>query len=156
MQVNTSAVSGLYEFGPFRLDPAKRVLLRDGDPVPLTPKVFDTLLVLVQNSGQPISRDELMQAVWPDSFVEEGNLTQNISVLRKALGNRNRYIVTIPGRGYQFVEPVLEIEGKEGGPAEQASFAPSARQNDMRGSLYRSPKWGLLLLALLVIAIATA
>jgi len=88
MQVNTSAVSGLYEFGPFRLDPAKRVLLRDGEPVPLTPKAFETLLVLVQNNGQPISRDDLMQAVWPDSFVEEGNLTQNIFVLRKALGGR--------------------------------------------------------------------
>jgi DNA-binding winged helix-turn-helix (wHTH) protein len=67
-----------YEFGPFRVDPSQRVLLRDGRPVPLQPKAFETLLVLVQNSEKPLLKDELMKALWPDSFVEESNLAQNI------------------------------------------------------------------------------
>lgn len=113
MPVNSTAVNNLYEFGPFRLDPQKRVLLRNGEPVPLTPKTFETLLALVQNAGQPLSRETLMKMVWPDSFVEEGNLTQNISVLRKTLGSGNRYIVTIPGHGYQFAERVTETEAEE-------------------------------------------
>lgn len=75
-----------YEFGPYRLYPAARVLLRDGTNVPLTPKVLDTLKVLVRNAGQPVSKEELLRTVWPDTFVEESNLAQNISVLRKALG----------------------------------------------------------------------
>jgi len=102
----------LYEFGPFRLDPEKRLLLRDDEPVPLQLKAFETLLVLVRNSQQVVLKDELMQAVWPDSFVEESNLAQNIFVLRKTLaassglqGNQ-RYIATIPGRGYRFAENV--------------------------------------------------
>lgn len=102
----------LYEFGPYRLDPVKRILLKEGEPVSLTPKAFDTLLALVQNSGDVLEKDDLMKTVWPDSFVEEGNLTVNISMLRKALGeNRNerRYIVTVPGRGYRFVESVREL-----------------------------------------------
>jgi DNA-binding winged helix-turn-helix (wHTH) protein/TolB-like protein len=102
----------IYEFGPFRLDTVKRVLLREGEPVPLTSKVFDTLLVLVQHDGQLLTKDELMQMLWPDSIVEESNLTQNISVLRKALGespDAHRYIVTVPGRGYKFVAGVSEV-----------------------------------------------
>ena len=74
------------EFGRFRVSVEERILLRDRDIVPLTPKVFEILLALVQNSGHVISKDDLMKRVWPDSFVEEGNLTQNISLLRKALG----------------------------------------------------------------------
>src|SRR5215475_138927 len=100
-----------YEFGRFRLSPGDRVLLRDREVVQLTPKVFDILHVLVQNSGQVISKDGLMKKVWPDSFVEEGNLTQNISVLRKALGegqNGHQYIETVARRGYRFVAPVRE------------------------------------------------
>ena len=81
-----------YEFGRFRLNTAERVLLREGELVALTPKVFDILLMLVQNSGNVVSKDDLMKRVWPDTFVEEGNLTQNISLLRKALGET-------PGRG---------------------------------------------------------
>lgn len=99
----------LYVFDSFRLDPGKRLLLRDGVSVPLTPKAFLTLLVLVQNSSRVVGKDELMQAVWPDTVVEEGGLTRNISVLRKALGdgsNGNRYIVTVPGQGYSFVAEV--------------------------------------------------
>ena len=101
----------MYEFGLFRLDPQKRVLLRSSEPVPLTPKAFDTLLVLVQNSERVVSKDDLMKKVWPDSFVEESNISQNIFTLRKALGDapETRYIVTIPGRGYQFTERVRKV-----------------------------------------------
>ncbi len=99
----------LYEFGPFRLDPEKRVLLRDSQPVPLQLKAFETLLVLVRHSQQVVLKDELMKAVWPDTFVEEANLSQNIFVLRKVLGTSSgnqKYIDTIPGRGYRFAENV--------------------------------------------------
>ncbi|HEU0178779.1 MAG TPA: winged helix-turn-helix domain-containing protein [Blastocatellia bacterium] len=104
----------LYEFGPFRLDVDERLLMRDGRMAPLPPKVFDTLLVLVENSGRVVSKDELMQSLWPDTFVEESNLTQNISQLRRALSDGTagaQYIETIPKRGYRFVanvQPVME------------------------------------------------
>jgi DNA-binding winged helix-turn-helix (wHTH) protein/TolB-like protein len=100
-----------YEFGRFRVKVAERVLLRDKDVVPLTPKVFEILLTLVQNSGQVISKDDLMKRVWPDTFVEEGNLTQSISLLRKALGegqSGQQYIETIARRGYRFIAPISE------------------------------------------------
>src|SRR2546428_8715208 len=77
-----------FEFDPFHIDLTKRVLLKEGHPVPLLPKTFDLLEVLVQHSGQLMRENDLMQMVWPDTFVEEGNLTQNISLLRKALGAR--------------------------------------------------------------------
>jgi len=98
-----------YEFGPFRLDVAKQRLLRDGVMVPLTAKVFETLLVLVERGGELIEKESLIERVWPDRFVEEGNLTQNISVLRKVLGESAEardYIVTVPRRGYRFVADV--------------------------------------------------
>ncbi len=76
----------LYEFGAFRVDASKRLLVRDSTPVPLTPKVFDTLLYLVKHSGTVLAKDELMRAIWPDAVVEENNLNQNISILRRALG----------------------------------------------------------------------
>lgn len=101
-----------YEFGPFRLLPTERRVLRGAEVVQLTPKVFDTLLALVQNSGRLIPKDELMKMIWQDSFVEEGNLTQNIFILRKMLGESphdHQYIVTIPGQGYRFVAEVQEI-----------------------------------------------
>jgi Tol biopolymer transport system component/DNA-binding winged helix-turn-helix (wHTH) protein len=102
----------LYEFGPFRLDVDERLLMRDGRMTPLPPKVFDTLLVLVENSGRVVSKDELMQSLWPDTFVEESNLTQNISQLRRALGDGAadaQYIETIPKRGYRFVAGVQSL-----------------------------------------------
>jgi TolB-like protein/DNA-binding winged helix-turn-helix (wHTH) protein/Tfp pilus assembly protein PilF len=101
-----------YEFGAFRIDAVERLLLRDRDIVPLTPKVFDTLLVLVENSGHILSKDEVMSQVWVDTVVEEANLTRNISVLRKALGespDHHQYIETIPWRGYRFVASVREV-----------------------------------------------
>jgi len=100
-----------YEFGRFLLDGRERVLLRDGQPVALTPKAFDTLLVLVQNGGHVLKKDELMKAVWPDSFVEEVNLAHNISVLRKTLQEKDeesRFIETVPRRGYRFVAPLKD------------------------------------------------
>ena len=98
-----------YEFGRFRLITADRVLLREGEPVALTPKVFDILLALVENGGRVVEKDDLMKRVWPNTFVEEGNLTQNISLLRKALGetpNGVQFIETVPRRGYRFVGAV--------------------------------------------------
>jgi TolB-like protein/DNA-binding winged helix-turn-helix (wHTH) protein/Tfp pilus assembly protein PilF len=103
------------EFGPFRLDTVRRLLLRDEAVVALPPKAFDTLLVLVENCDRILEKSELMTAVWPDSFVEEANLTQTVSILRKALGERageHRYIVTIPGRGYRFVASVVQPNGQ--------------------------------------------
>lgn len=107
----------LYEFGPFLLDPAERVLKREGQPVPLTPKVLDLLLVLVENGGHLLGKKDLMEAVWPDSFVEEGNLTFTISSLRKALGEDRKepqYIETVPRSGYRFVAKVRVLEDDTG------------------------------------------
>jgi len=99
----------IYEFGPFRLEPAERKLLRGSEVVALTPKVFDTLVMLVRNNGHLLDKDELIRSLWPDSFVEEGNLSNNIFVLRKALGNDHEYIETVPRRGYRFVGAVLQL-----------------------------------------------
>ena len=104
-----------FEFGRFRLNVAERVLLREGDVVPLTPKVFDILLTLVENSGQVVSKDDLMKRVWPNTFVEEGNLTQNISLLRKALGESTggvQFIETVPRRGYRFVAEINQAPAR--------------------------------------------
>ncbi len=103
-------VKHLYEFGPFRLDSTERLLLREGAPLALTGKAFDTLLVLVQHSGHLIEKDELMKTVWPDAIVEENNLTQSVSALRKALGPEHSYIETVPRQGYRFVALVKERE----------------------------------------------
>ena len=98
----------LYEFGPFRVEPEKQTLLRGAEPIALTPKTFQLLLVLLRHSNQTVTKDELMKAIWPDTFVEETNLTRNVFALRKALGEseQNRYIVTVPGRGYRLAENV--------------------------------------------------
>jgi DNA-binding winged helix-turn-helix (wHTH) protein/Tfp pilus assembly protein PilF len=103
----------IYEFGPFRIDMERYLLLRGDEPIPLSPKVFETLLFLVENRGRVGKKDEIINSVWPDTFVEESNLAQNIFLLRKALGeekNEHRYIVTIPGVGYRFVAPVREFD----------------------------------------------
>lgn len=102
----------LYEFDEFRVDPVRRRLTRGGELVPLTPKAFSILLVLLERRGEVVEKEELIQKVWPDTFVTEANLTQNISSMRKALGERaseSRYVVTVPGRGYSFVGDVLEV-----------------------------------------------
>ncbi|MBV9210654.1 MAG: alpha/beta fold hydrolase, partial [Acidobacteria bacterium] len=102
----------LYEFGSFRVDPSERLLLCGEEVISLTPKVFDTLLVLIENSGHVLGKEELMQKVWPDSYVEENNLAQNISILRKVLGEQAgglKIIETVPKRGYRFVAQVREV-----------------------------------------------
>jgi serine/threonine protein kinase len=115
-----------YAFGPFRLDAEKRVLVRAGRPVSLTPKTAEILLVLVENAGHLVHKDELMKRVWPDAIVEEGNLNKNVSVLRKALGEWEggaEFIETVPKRGYRFVAPVNEVTHAEVGYQPQASSA---------------------------------
>ncbi len=107
----------LYEFGPFLLNATEQLLLCEGRPVPLKPKVFGLLLVLVQNSGHLLSKDELMRQVWPDSFVEESNLSVSIFALRKALRdglNNSSYIETVPRRGYRFVADAKEVFDEDG------------------------------------------
>jgi Tol biopolymer transport system component/DNA-binding winged helix-turn-helix (wHTH) protein len=101
----------VYEFGPFHLDATKRALLKEGEPLKLFPKEFDTLLALVERSGELLEKDDLMRTVWHDAIVEESNLTTNISHLRKILGetrDKHDYIVTVPGRGYRFVAGVTQ------------------------------------------------
>ncbi len=103
----------LFQFGSFRLDAGERVLLRDGRLVPLPAKVLNTLLVLVRNNGHVVEKDVLMKEVWPDEYVEEGNLAQHIFMLRRALGESTenpRYIETVPRRGYRFVAKMIEPE----------------------------------------------
>src|SRR2546428_330511 len=96
----------VYEFGSFRLDAGEHLLLRNGEAIPLSPKVFETLVVLVANSRHIVEKSELMERLWPDTFVDEGNLTRNISLLRKALGED--YIETVPKLGYRFTADVKE------------------------------------------------
>lgn len=100
-----------YEFGPFRIDTQRHLLFRGDETVKLPPKAFQTLLVLLQNRDRIVKKEELISTIWPDSYVEESNLTQNVFVLRKALReekNEHAYILTIPGTGYRFVAPVTE------------------------------------------------
>ncbi|HZQ25087.1 MAG TPA: winged helix-turn-helix domain-containing protein [Terriglobales bacterium] len=114
-----------FRFGAFRLYPEENLLLRNGTPVPLQPKTFDILVYLVANAGHLITRDELMKAVWPDSFVEETNLTVNISLLRKALGNaedRQPYIETVPRKGYRFHGAVTECDESPENEAPSTAF----------------------------------
>jgi TolB-like protein/DNA-binding winged helix-turn-helix (wHTH) protein/Tfp pilus assembly protein PilF len=123
----TNSAAAIYEFGDFRLDVIRRRMLRrSGALVPLTPRVFDTLLYLVQHSGGVLDKERLMEAIWPDSIVEENNLSQNISFLRRILGENpasHRYIVTVPGRGYRFVAEVRALETPD--TAERITDAPA-------------------------------
>jgi eukaryotic-like serine/threonine-protein kinase len=127
----------LYEFGPFRIDPEKQVVLRDREPVPLTPKTFQILLVLIRHNRKIVSKDELMKAVWPDTFVEESNLTRSVFMLRKALGETaqdHRYIVTVPGQGYRFTEDVRLV------PEQELSII-AARHSRVRIDVEESRSW---------------
>lgn len=125
-----------YEFGPFVLDTLQHALLKEGKPVALTPKTYDTLLVLVQNRGRMLSKEELMKALWPDSFVEESNLTQQVSMIRKALGesaSEPKYIITVPSRGYRFiaeVRPWAEEKLAQGRSDSRRSKRPQSRSRN--------------------------
>jgi len=158
-----SLISSLYAFGDFRVDPQNRVLMRGEEPVALTPKGFDVLLVLVRSGGRIVGKEELMQAVWPDSFVEESNLTQTVFMLRKALGEtaKQKYILTVQGRGYRFgpevstVQPsnseLPEIPAVVAGPEPVGRTEETLVQSKASG---RRRAWVLALLVILVIGIA--
>src|SRR5581483_7838500 len=101
--------SDVLEFGAWRIDREQRLLTKEDNVVPLAPKVFDTLLVLVESGGRMLEKDTLLKKIWPDAFVEEGSLARNISTLRKTLGEGSqdqKYIVTVPRRGYRFVAKI--------------------------------------------------
>ncbi len=118
-------INNLFDFENFRLDLTEKVLLRDGQFIPITPKVFETLQLFVENAGRLIEKDELMQKLWQDQFVEESNLSYNVKVLRKALGDnaqKPRFIETVPKRGYRFIAQVCETA------RETAPVSPEASQ----------------------------
>ena len=124
-----------YQFGLYRLDARRRVLTRGESPVPLPQKVFDILLILVQNSGREMSKEELMERIWPNIFVGENNIAQSIFLLRKALGEEKRehqYIVTAPGRGYRFVARVEEL--RDCGPGDQEPLRVKGASADLRAA----------------------
>ncbi len=141
----------LYEFGSFRVDPAKQLVLHQGEPVPLTPKAFQLLLVLVQHRNEIVSKDDLMKAVWPDTFVEETNLSRNIFALRKALGEteQNRFIITAPGRGYRFSEHVRLVSEPE-----LTNVAASHSKVQVR--VRESRPWAWILVAVAVVVAISA
>lgn len=119
-----------YEFGLFQLDPTERLLLRSGEPVPLTPKSFETLALLVKNNGHCVSKEELIEQLWPDTYVEQGNLAVNISALRKALGagpDGREYIETVPRRGYRFNAQVREARARNNGTGFALATASETR-----------------------------
>jgi Tol biopolymer transport system component/DNA-binding winged helix-turn-helix (wHTH) protein len=163
----------IYEFGPYRLDAAERLLMRDGAVVPLQPKVFDLLLALVERHGRLLEKDELMKLVWPDAIVEEANLANNISILRKTLGeNAQQFIETVPKRGYRFVAMVNGVVDdrseqtmrEQTGPRsafvdrEQAANAdepitalPAIKNNDLIYKGKRYQRSALLAMAMLIL-----
>jgi Tol biopolymer transport system component/DNA-binding winged helix-turn-helix (wHTH) protein len=155
-----------YEFGPFCVDTRKRLLLRGGQTAPITPKAFDILLALIENRDEALSKDELMQAVWRDTVVEENNLTRNISTLRRALGerpNEHQYVVTIPGRGYQFVADVREFvvedshaaverAGRAEAASEKAFSTLRAEPDGKNGNGRRFKVFSLSALSLLIVS----
>jgi DNA-binding winged helix-turn-helix (wHTH) protein/TolB-like protein len=148
----------LYEFGPFLLDAGERLLVRDGSAIALTPKAFETLLVLVEHSPGIVDKDELMETVWPDTFVEESNLAQNVSALRKKLGERpdgGQYIETIPRRGYRLGVDARSVAVPDEGPVEPEPEPSPPVTSDPEPVRRRSP-WlpiavGLLIAALVAI-----
>src|SRR5271166_2849819 len=122
----------LFEFGRFRLDRTERFLFQDGAAVPLSPRLFDTLLVLVENRGHVVQKNDLMQKVWNDVAVEENNLTQSISALRKILGDNldgPKFIETLPKRGYRFVASVKEVSEEELGDERTSVTYLSGREH---------------------------
>lgn len=141
------------------------MLLRDGEPVSLQPKAMEILLVLIHHQGEVVSKDELMQAVWGDAFVEESNLSQSIFVLRKALGERaseNRYIATIPGRGYTFVASAKEVSEGIEDATETTIVNSDESENASRTNTYLTPsaKWAIaasiLALALIFVMVSSS
>src|SRR5262249_20497707 len=117
----------LYVFGPYRLDAHERLLLRDGEPVPLPPKAFDLLLALVARAGTLATKEELLAEVWAGTFVEEANLSYTVSLLRKAIGEEG-YIETVPKSGYRFTAPVSVVSAARRDPTSPASSGAKTRK----------------------------
>ena len=152
-------IKHFYEFGPFRLDPLKRRLMRDGELVRLTPKALDLLLVLVEERGRTVEKDELLEKVWAGTVVEENNLNQNITALRKSLGDSrqdSQYIATIPGVGYRFVAEVRKVEEEvlpqrhKNAKEETETSSPPLRESVVPKT--RVFRYALLIVAPLVLA----
>jgi DNA-binding winged helix-turn-helix (wHTH) protein/Tfp pilus assembly protein PilF len=142
----------VYEFGPFRVDPEKQIVQRDGEFIPLQPKTFQILLVLIRHNQEVVSKDDLMKAVWPDTFVEEANLSRNIFMLRKALGENapeQRYIITVPGRGYRLAENVqLALE--------QELSIIAAKREKVEVQVAETRPWGRIAAAAIVVVAVSA
>jgi DNA-binding winged helix-turn-helix (wHTH) protein len=131
-----SSSKAIYEFGDWRLDAAEQLLLRDGQAVPLTPKAFETLLLLVENAGRLVTKQEFMDRVWPDTFVEDAALAQNISQLRKTLALASAFgllIETVPKRGYRFLGPVRLVPANGNGTSGPQAFGPTAATPETAG-----------------------
>lgn len=143
-------IKQLYEFGPFRVDPEKELLFRGDETVPLAPKAFQILLVLMRHRKEVVNKDDLLKMVWPDTFVEEANLSRNIFLLRKALGESpqdHQYVLTVPGRGYRFAEDVQLVP-----PSELSIVAAS--HSKIQVQINEASKWGWLAFAVMVLAVA--
>src|SRR5256885_4153920 len=144
----------LYQFGPFRLDPAERLLLHEGQAVPLSPKAFDLLVLLTENSGHLLEKDDLMKKIWPETVVEEVNLAHNISIIRRALagrGNGQEYVETVPKRGYRFAAPVQNLAAKSVG---QASAEIASREGEDAKTVTSTTRWRVALVAAVLAATA--
>src|SRR5262249_36839435 len=143
--------SPIYEFGDFQLDLGRQALLRDGEEVTLTPKVYSLLVIFVENPGRLLSKDELIKLLWEDSFVEEANLNVNVSALRRALGekpNDDRYVVTVPRRGYRFVADVRTAATAP--PAEEVRSVAEIEPDRRSGSRFFTP--AIVVVVFLIIA----
>ena len=153
-----NAPQATYEFGPFCLDGNKKLLWRDGEPVALAPKVLDTLLVLIEHRDRVVTKDELLERVWGGTVVEEGGLARNISILRKALGEKpdqHTYIVTVPGKGYRFVADVREAAGTGASPVE-LPLPAAATTTSVGARILRYFRQFRLSVRLLVLAVCVA
>jgi DNA-binding winged helix-turn-helix (wHTH) protein/tetratricopeptide (TPR) repeat protein len=158
-------IKTFYEFGKFRCDPREHLLLCEGKPVSLSPKSFEILIVLLQSNGRLLTKDELIQKVWPDSFVEESNLTVNISALRRALGEttaEQQFIETVPRRGYRFIALVTErhVDGKSVRSEQAALLRSVSPPLPPFFAVLRSNRWwpfvGLILIAAMVAVLVSS
>src|SRR6201994_3117052 len=142
----------LYEFGPFRMDVGRETLLKAGVPVPLTPKTFQILLVLVRHSREVVTKDDLLKTVWPDTFVGEANLSRNIFMLRKALGESaqdRQYIITVPGQGYRLAESAHLV------PESELSII-AASHSKVEVQIEETKPWGWISLAVILLLAGAA
>ena len=146
MSVGADQKIKLYEFGPFRVDPEKELLLRGNETIPLTPKTFQILLVLIRHGKEVVTKDDLMKQVWPDTFVEEANLGRNIFLLRKALGESpqdHQYIITVPGRGYRLAESVRLVPEQELNIVAASHSKVQVQVNQTKPWPWLGPQWSL-------------